>query len=75
MNNEGLQVGVGKRQLWRREEERLRSDGVVGLEWGGGGQGMKISEGFEMMEECVARGSHQVSLLKKKQAYEETREM
>lgn len=56
--------------MWRREEERLGSDSVVGLKWGG-----VYCEGFEVMEECVARGPHQVSVLKKKQAYEETREM
>lgn len=36
---------------------------------------MKISEGFEVREECVARGCYQVSKLEEKQAHQESREM
>ena len=44
MNHEGLQMGVGKSQLQRREKERRVIDSVIG------GEGMKISEGFEMVK-------------------------
>lgn len=61
----------GSREKIVEERGRKTGEWQCGrVEVGGG-----YCEGFEVMEECVARGPHQVSLLKKKQAYEETREM
>lgn len=65
-------TGESREKIVVEERGRKTGEWQCGrVEVGGG----VYCEGFEVMEECVARGPHQVSVLKKKQAYEETREM